>query len=90
MYGGVSDAQDVKGQTNMRMAQAKLRPKTYYEQTNVGHAKYVVNFTYGDTAHADGSPFYDVRIFRSRQARDAFIRGLIRQGFTHHTVIDDK
>jgi len=59
--------------------------KTYYEQMNIGHAKYVVNFHDGQSTHKDGSRFYDIRIFTNRRTRDAFIRGLIRQGYTLET-----
>lgn len=45
------------------------------EQSNVGKAKYVVNYHTGKK-HADGSDFYDVAIFRNKKRKDEFVRKL--------------
>lgn len=55
--------------------------KTYTLQENVGRARYVVNFHDGTKQHADGSPFYDVRIFTNRMHKDQFVRALVREGY---------
>lgn len=56
--------------------------KVFYEQMNVGHAKYVVNFHDGIQTHADGSPFYGIAIFRNLKALAQFKRGLMLSGYT--------
>lgn len=54
----------------------------YYEQSNVGTAKYVVNHHDGVKKHADGSPFYDIAIFHNKKKKAAFIRTLRASGYT--------
>ena len=53
----------------------------FNEQQNIGHAKYVVNFADGVKTHEDGSRFYDMRIFRNKQAKDRFLKELRKQGY---------
>lgn len=45
------------------------------EQFNIGKAKYVVNY-YTGKKHADGSDFYDVKIFHNKRRKAAFIATL--------------
>ena len=54
----------------------------YYEMTNVGKAKYVVNYHDGHKTHKDGSQFWDIAIFHNKKAKDAFVRSLIAHGYT--------
>lgn len=51
--------------------------KTFYVMHGIGAAKYVVNFHDGVSTHKDGSPFYDIRIFKSKKKMDAFIGTLL-------------
>ena len=55
--------------------------KAYYVQSTIGTAKYVVNFHNGVTKHADGSDFYDIRIFKNKKDRDKFLLLLQGQGY---------
>jgi len=55
--------------------------KEYYWQTNIGKAKYLVNFHDGVSTHKDGSEFYDLRIFRNKPAMEAFIKELSDKGY---------
>lgn len=48
----------------------------YYEQQNIGKAKYVVNYHTVKT-HKDGSEFYEIRIFSNRRAKDRFVTSLM-------------
>lgn len=48
----------------------------YNEQSNIGTAKYVVNFHVPGNTHADGSEFYDIAIFRNKRRKDKFVAGL--------------
>jgi len=56
--------------------------KRFTEQFNIAYAKYVVNFHDGVKAHKDGSPFYDICLFKNKREKDRFVQGLKRQGYT--------
>ena len=47
------------------------------EQSNIGKAKYVVNYCTGKK-HADGSDFYDIAIFKNKKKKDEFVQELAR------------
>jgi hypothetical protein len=32
--------------------------------------------------HKDGSPFYDLRLFKNKRVKDRFVRDLQRDGYT--------
>jgi|GEM_PF-2122869 len=55
--------------------------KSFYTQSNIGRAKYVVNYHNGQKQHKDGSPFFDIAIFSNKRKRDQFIRGLTADGY---------
>lgn len=55
--------------------------KTYYSQDNIGCAKYTVSFHNGEKLHDDGSPFFDMRIFRRKADRNKFVSDLTQQGY---------
>ncbi len=55
--------------------------KRYYIQQNIGRAKYVVNFHDGSKCHKDGSPFFDIKIFKSKRKLNEFERELKQQGY---------
>ena len=55
--------------------------KQYYVQYNVGRCKYVLSFHDGVSTHADGSPFYDVRLFRNKKRLQESIRNLEAEGY---------
>ena len=59
--------------------------KTFYIQTNIGTAKYVVNYYGGVKKHRDGSPFIDIAIFRNKKKLNAFVKGLLSQGYRERT-----
>jgi len=44
-------------------------------------AKYVVNCHDGEATHRDGSPFFDINIFRNKKKLDAFVKGLQKDGY---------
>ena len=64
-----------------RRARRRARAKLFYEMENVGKARYTVNMHDGVQTHRDGSPFYGIALFRSKRAKDAFVRELKRQGY---------
>jgi len=55
--------------------------KHFFEQANVGHAKYVVNHHDGLQTHRDGSAFYGIAIFRNKRKLAAFVRSLRAAGY---------
>lgn len=57
--------------------------KVFNEQENVGKAKYVVNFHDGVKQHKDGSPFFDIKIFKNKKKKGAFIKYLKAQGYKY-------
>lgn len=57
--------------------------KLFYEQFNVGKAKYLVKFHDGVSKHNDGSNFWDIRIFSNVKAKNQFIKELQAQGYVY-------
>ena len=56
--------------------------KTYRQTDNIGLAKYTISFHDGEKTHADGSKFFDIRIFKNKVRLAAFIKALVEQGYT--------
>jgi len=48
------------------------------EMSNVGTAKYVVNY-YTGKKHNDGSDFYEMKIFKNKKKKDLFIKELTKR-----------
>lgn len=57
--------------------------KVYNEMYGVGKSKYVVNFHDGEKTHKDGSPFFDMRIFKNKIEKDNFVKDLKSKGFVY-------
>ena len=55
--------------------------KTFNEQSNIGKAKYVVNYHNGEKTHNDGSPFFDIAIFSNKRKKNSFVRELLRLSY---------
>jgi hypothetical protein len=66
----------------MKIKTAEAATPTYSTQHNVGCVKYLVNFQDGQKTHQDGSPFFDVRTFKNKQKRDAFVDELRGCGYS--------
>ena len=49
--------------------------------SNIGRAKYVVNYHDGIKKHNDGSDFFDMAIFKNKKKLNAFINDLYRDGY---------
>ena len=56
--------------------------KTYGISYNVGKAKYVVSYHDGEKKHKDGSPFFDLSLFKSKKALSDFVGKLKKDGYT--------
>ena len=55
--------------------------KTYNVQYGIGSARYVVNFHNGEKTHNDGSPFFDIEIFKNKRKLKSFTSSLKKQGY---------
>jgi len=51
------------------MTKRMIGPKYYYEQNNIGKAKYTVSYHDGIQTHKDGSNFYGMKIFKNKKKR---------------------
>ena len=49
---------------------------------NVGKAKYLVSYHDGQKTHNDGSPFFDISIFKNQRTMKQFIRELESLGYS--------
>lgn len=58
-----------------------VESKTYNTMSNVGKAKYVVNFHDGEKTHKDGSRFYDMSIFKNAKDLENFEKQLKSKGY---------
>ena len=59
--------------------------KQYNVQQGIGKSKYVVNFHDGVKTHKDGSPFFDVRIFKNKNEMESFLNELGTKGYKKHS-----
>ncbi len=57
--------------------------KTFYQQDNIGRAKYTVNFHNGIDTHKDGSPFFAIKIYRNKRKLNKFISELNKEGYVN-------
>jgi len=58
-----------------------MSTKRYNTMSNVGHAKYVVNYHDGIKKHSDGSDFFDIAIFKNKKKLQSFLDELSRDGY---------
>ena len=56
--------------------------KVFYTQSNIGNAKYVVNFHDGIKKYDDGSNFFDIAIFKNKKKLNDFVNDLIKNGYS--------
>jgi len=64
------------------ISEKKEIKKTYNIQHNIGKVKYVVNFHDGVKTHKDGSPFFDMKIFKNKEKMNDFIKELKKKGYS--------
>lgn len=55
--------------------------KTFYQQDNIGKAKYTISFHDGIQTHKDGSPFFGIAIFHNKKKLNQFRSELINKGY---------
>lgn len=56
--------------------------KTFYQQNNIGKAKYTISFHDGVKKHKDGSAFFDIKIFKNKTDLLAFQKKLLEKGYS--------
>lgn len=64
----------------------KEAAKTYHDNPQIGKSRHSVSFHGGEKFHKDGSPFFDLRIFKSEKDKAAFIRRLEAAGYIEEAV----
>ena len=55
--------------------------KKYNIQYNIGKSKYVVNFYDGIKENRDGSPAYDIMIFKNKKRMNTYLQELYKEGY---------
>jgi hypothetical protein len=55
--------------------------KTFYQQDNIGKAKYTISAYNGIDTHKDGSPFYGIAIFKNKSDLQAYRQRLLSDGY---------
>lgn len=55
--------------------------KEFRSQESIGKAKYLVSHHDGVKTHRDGSPFFDLAVFRNKRKRDRFVSDLKKSGY---------
>jgi len=58
-----------------------MAKKNFNTMYGIGKAKYVVNFHNGKSKHNDGSPFYDIAIFKNKVDLKNFREDLLKRGY---------
>jgi hypothetical protein len=48
----------------------------------VGRVKYLVSYHGGQKTHRDGSPFFDVSLFKNKRKMAAFVGSLKEKGYS--------
>lgn len=55
--------------------------KQFHTMKNIGKAKYVINSHDGEKTHTDGSPFFDIAIYRNKKKFEAACKSLLAIGY---------
>lgn len=61
--------------------------KVFSINHQIGHVKRSVKFHDGKKTHKDGSPFFDLRIFKNMKALNAFVKDLKSDGYVVNTSL---
>lgn len=54
----------------------------------LGRASHVVSFHDGVKTHRDGSPFYDIQVFRNEQKARNLLAKLLAEGYEERGVLE--
>jgi len=62
----------------------KTGEKLYFQRDNIGRAKYTVSKHNGTDTHKDGSPFYDIAIFKNKKKLANYIKKIEKDGYKYN------
>lgn len=57
--------------------------KTFYQQDNIGKAKYTISYHNGIDTYKDGSPFFGIAIFKNKVKLKQFTNELLSNGYKY-------
>jgi hypothetical protein len=60
-----------------------LGKKVFYTMDNVGSSKYTVSKHDGKSTNRDGSPFYDIAIFKNKKDLYNYIAKIVKEGYVY-------
>lgn len=83
-FGGYSRLSEAKFDAEKKLLENN---KKYNVKYGVGSAKYLVSFHDGLKTHNDGSPFYDIKIFKNKKLLGEFLKSLNEQGYKEEGVL---
>lgn len=63
--------------------------KRFKQQDGVGSSKYTISYHDGKKKHADGSDFFDIKIFKNKPELEAFKKDLVSKGFVSESVVNE-
>jgi hypothetical protein len=55
--------------------------KIYRDNSQIGKTRHSVSFHNGSIFHNDGSPFFDLQIFKRKKDKISFIKSLVNDGY---------
>jgi len=58
-----------------------MTAKTYFQQNNIGKARYTISYHDGLMHHPDGSDFYGIAIFHNKKKLTRFVDRLTSAGY---------
>lgn len=69
----------------------RFNPKKVFRiNPQIGTSKHSVSFHDGVKTHKDGSQFFDMRIFKNKKAKEAFVKELIADGYKEQSFSLDE
>jgi len=74
---------NIKESVNENKKKIKINPP-------IGNAKYSISYYDGKKTHKDGSPFYDIKIFKSKDELNTAIGDFKKQGYIEESVNENK
>ena len=57
--------------------------KRYYQQDNIGKAKYTISYHDGKQKHKDGNDFFGIKLFKNKKDLAKFVNSLHKQGYVY-------
>lgn len=58
-----------------------MAQKQFYQQNNIGRAKYTLSYHNGIDTHKDGSPFFGIKTFSNKKKLQEAKNDFFKQGY---------